>query len=219
VVTVGSSPSSGARALAKAGLLHIAAGDLQFARSRELVRPASMEPARRRRRVPARFAQMRALECRSGARLLRTICERAVRACAHDRNHRPKREQSRHLRRHRTRRRRPGQRRGICARHRARHRRRPRGRRRHLRDRSPRTKAPRPDARLWGAINRVACQAASRWYSWMRPPRRSWRRISPMVAVGGGCAGSGGCSSSARLAVACCSARRRHAARARGGGG
>jgi hypothetical protein len=51
-----------------------------LARSRELVRPASMEPARRRRRVPAlAFAQMRAPECRSGARLLRTTRERAVR--------------------------------------------------------------------------------------------------------------------------------------------
>src|SRR5437016_3404358 len=32
---------------------------------------------------------------------------------------------------------------------------------------------------LKGAIIRVACQAAARWYSWIRPPRRSRRWIVP----------------------------------------
>jgi hypothetical protein len=49
----------------------------QIARSRALVRPAFTEPPRRRCRVPAlAFAQMRAPDCRSAARLLRTSCER-----------------------------------------------------------------------------------------------------------------------------------------------
>ena len=52
-------------------------GESRIARSKEMVRPASMEPARTRRRVPAlAFVQMRARECRSGARLLRTMLAR-----------------------------------------------------------------------------------------------------------------------------------------------
>jgi hypothetical protein len=56
-------------------------------------------------------------------------------------------------------------------------------------------------AHLKGAIISVACHAASRWYSWMRPPRRSWRWIAPVVAVGGGSGGCGGWSLSARCGL------------------
>ena len=56
------------------GQVSTPARDPQLARRRAVVRPAFTGPARKRRRAPAlAFAQMRAPESRSAARLLRTI--------------------------------------------------------------------------------------------------------------------------------------------------
>ena len=57
-----------------------------------------------------------------------------------------------------------------------------------------------PARRLLPRRFRRTSAARSRW---MRPPRRSWRWISPMVGVGGGSSGCGGCSLSARCGLLC----------------
>jgi hypothetical protein len=60
------------------------------------------------------------------------------------------------------------------------------------------TRERQPDDRVKGAVIGVASHAADRWYSWMRPPGRSRRRISPSGDLSGRSSGSGGPSSSAR---------------------
>jgi len=52
-----------------------------------------------------------------------------------------------------------------------------------------------------GAIIRVTAQAAARWYSWMRPPRRSRRRISPVGDPSRRSSGSGARCSRARCGL------------------